>query len=167
MASKNGKKPAAKRAKRTPKKVVVAPALKDVPPVMAHSDATRAAALRAFVEFGTVRAACKAAHVGRTAFYEWVNTDPAFARAFAEAQDDVVDELEEEALKRAKDDDTTLIIFLLKAYRRQRFGDRQTVTVMHSEVKTRVARQIEIIASQPTWDSEELLNRLGSEVWTD
>jgi len=68
-------------------------------------------------KFETVTHAAEAAGVRRKTVYEWRKNDPEFARAIDEVFEDVTDELEKEAHRRAKDGSDTLLIFLLKARR--------------------------------------------------
>lgn len=44
-------------------------------------------------------------------------------------------------------------------------GEKNEVTLVHPEVQERLARQAQIIASQPTWESNALMDRLSAEVW--
>ncbi len=86
--------------------------------------------------------AAKAAAYGRTSIYQWRKDDPDFAAAWDEALDEGTDLLEDEALRRAKDGvdeprfyegricgyvrkySDTLLIFLLKARRPEKYADR-------------------------------------------
>lgn len=88
-----------------------------------------------------VRAACVAANIARTTAYAHRHSDVAFAEAWDDALDDALDDLESEARRRAKDGveepvfhlgkevakvrkySDGLLMFLLKAYRPERFRD--------------------------------------------
>lgn len=59
--------------------------------------------LARLAETANVRAACLAAGVGRSTFYERRDADPEFAAAAAAALDDAVDDLELEARRRASE----------------------------------------------------------------
>ena len=72
----------------------------------------------------TVSEAADHAGVSRTTVYKWRTKDPEFAKAFAEARDTLIEELEMEAYKRAIDGDDKLLILLLKAYKPKRYGDK-------------------------------------------
>lgn len=96
-------------------------------------------------ETANIKAACKAAKVGRTAFYGRRETDAVFAKAVQEALEEATDDLELEARRRAKDGtqkpvyyqglkcgvineySDTLMIFLLKAHRPEKFRDKVKV----------------------------------------
>jgi len=92
----------------------------------AATKAKKKAALNGYVETGTVTGACRVARISRTTFYEWLEKDSKFAEQYEHAQDQVADLLEEEALTRAYDGDHTLIIFLLKGLKPEKYGDKQT-----------------------------------------
>lgn len=103
--------------------------------------------LRKLSVTSNISAACKAAGIGRTAFYERRDSDPVFAAAAAEALETATDALELEARRRALEGVTkpifgsggkgvgsvqvgevqeysdTLMIFLLKAHRPEKFRE--------------------------------------------
>jgi hypothetical protein len=84
--------------------------------------------LEAFRTYGTVTHACKAVSVGRRTVYDAREADEAFAAEWAAVEDDVSDDLEEEAVRRAKDGSDVLLIFLLKARRPQKYRENSHVT---------------------------------------
>jgi hypothetical protein len=131
----------------------------------AYSDAVFAKALQAFREAGTVAEACRVANISRTAWYDRVGIDPAFQAAVMSATEDVTDELEQEAIRRAKDSSDTLIIFLLKSRRSSLYREKQEVTVVSPDVTRRLQNTVEVIGSRPEWRSEELLEQLNG-IWT-
>jgi hypothetical protein len=160
MTRRNGK-----RTIRTPKKAKRGRRGPRLPALAEHSDSDKAKAIAAFVEKGNVSAACRAAGIGRRTWYDWLESDEAFATRAIEAREEVVDELVEEAVQRAKDGSDTLLIFLLKAYRRAEYGDRQVVTIVSPQIRERLERQSEIIAEElEATDAERLFARLA-EVW--
>jgi hypothetical protein len=81
------------------------------------------------------------------------------------ATEDVTDELEQEAIRRAKDSSDTLIIFLLKSRRSSLYREKQEVTVVSPDVTRRLQNTVEVIGSRPEWRSEELLEQLNG-IWT-
>jgi hypothetical protein len=89
-----------------------------------HFEPDKDRALRAYLRHGTIVAGCKAAKVGRSTWYRWIDEDRAFAAAVAEVREEVADALEAEAIKRAKKGSDVLLIFLLKNKRRREFGER-------------------------------------------
>lgn len=110
------------------------------------------AVLDAFIELGTVYHACKQAGVGRTTWYNWLKDDPEFAEAVSKAEEDVADDLEQEAIKRAKDGSDTLLIFLLKGHKPEKFKERfqqqhtgqvALKSVPDDELESRIANLLE------------------------
>jgi hypothetical protein len=110
----------------------------------------------ALAETGNVTKACKAVRIERKTVYKARDRDPAFRACWAEALDEAADRLEEEARRRAHDglirykfrrDGTpllhpttgepyyeldysdTLLIFLLKGCRPEKYRERQDVSV--------------------------------------
>ena len=69
-------------------------------------------------------------------------------------------DLEEEARRRALNRSDTLLIFLLKAMRPARFREHYAITPVSPEKQVAVRQTLELIASRPSWDSQELLDRL-------
>jgi hypothetical protein len=63
-----------------------------------------------------------------TYVYRHREGDDAFAAAWAQVEDDVSDDLEEEAVRRAKDGSDTLLIFLLKARRPEKYRENAHIT---------------------------------------
>lgn len=64
-----------------------------------------------------VRAACEAAKIDRRTAYRNRDENPSFKERWDEAIEDACDSLEAAAWLRAKRNDSTLMIFLLKAHR--------------------------------------------------
>lgn len=81
-------------------------------------------ALDRYVEYGTIVSACRAARISRTQLYFWRNNDPKFAKELADARAVVADDLEQEAIRRAKAGSDLLLIFLLKAYKPKKYRKR-------------------------------------------
>jgi hypothetical protein len=156
-------KPTAKRTHRTPKK----PAGKTVAITdESASDAVKARALQAYAIAGTVKGACEAAKIGRTTWYAWMERDPAFGRRVVELSEEVTDELEEEAIKRAKAGSDTLIIFLLKSKRPQQYRERQEITLVSSDVRARLVRQAAVIIESLGLEAGEALLAQLDPVWS-
>ena len=94
---------------------------------------------------GIVGAACKKAGIGRSTAYKTYKDDPAFASAWDLALDDAADSMESEAIRRGtegvdkpvyqqgvevgtiREYSDTLLIFMLKAVRPEKFRDRSEV----------------------------------------
>jgi hypothetical protein len=90
--------------------------------------AWKPAFLEAFSTYGTVSHACKVVGVGRRTVYDARQVDEAFAAEWAAVEDDVSDDLEQEAVRRAKDGSDTLLIFLLKARRPEKYRENTHIT---------------------------------------
>lgn len=102
--------------------------------------------LAAFAETCTVTHAAEAAGIDRRTHYDWLKADPEYADRFRQAEQSVADSLEAEAIRRARDGvdrdvyykgevvgterqlSDTLLIFLLKGHKPDKFKDRHQVT---------------------------------------
>ena len=80
--------------------------------------------LEAFVEHGTVLAACRKVGVGRSTVYDERRRNEDFAPVFADAEVEVTESLEGEAIRRALHGSDRLMEFLLKARRPEKYGER-------------------------------------------
>lgn len=98
--------------------------------------------LREFAECGNVLRSAKAVKVGRRTVYDWLQVDEEFKALYGQAHEDALDELEEEARRRAVDGvlepvyqggkkvgsirkySDTLLITLLKGKRPETFRER-------------------------------------------
>jgi hypothetical protein len=84
-------------------------------------------------KLGTVSAACDAVGIRTTTFYNWKKRDPVFMAAAEEAKAKTIDDLETEAIKRAKDGSDTLLIFLLKSLKPTVYKERAHVEVSQDQ----------------------------------
>lgn len=95
---------------------------------VAHTDIVRQAKkglfLEAFASQGTVLHAAKEVGIHRDTHYQWMKEDPDYAKAFSAASEDSVQNLEAEARRRAFAGSDTLLIFILKAARPERYRER-------------------------------------------
>lgn len=83
----------------------------------------RDALIAALAEGLSVRGACHVAGLGKTAFYSWVKDDPDLAAEIEAATDDGTDFLEDVARMRAIESSDTLLIFLLKSRRPEKYRE--------------------------------------------
>lgn len=102
-ARKATKKKATKRRRRSrtaqPKKADTTPSPHELA-AAAERQQAQAAFLEAFVEKHTVYHAAQASKVGRRTHYDWLTNDPAYAVAFDDAKEAVIDILTNEADRR-------------------------------------------------------------------
>jgi hypothetical protein len=98
--------------------------------------------VQVFAETGNVTAATKAAGIGRTTHYRWLQADPAYKAEVDNAREEAVERLEREALRRAVEGvdepvfhkgevcgqirrySDTLLIFMLKAANPEKYRER-------------------------------------------
>lgn len=91
------------------------------------SERGRAQAQRRFLDelesTANVAGACRAARISRTIAYAWRAQDPVFAAAWEDALNNALDDLEQEAFRRAREGSDQLVMFLLKAHRPDKYRD--------------------------------------------
>jgi hypothetical protein len=92
-----------------------------------------------FREHGNVRLACEIAGITRDTAYKARERDLEFSRRWREAEEDSVDYLEAQARARAlgfagKEPSDTLLIFLLKAHRPEKYRERHDIIVRSAKV---------------------------------
>lgn len=111
----------------------------------------KAAFLDSYRVLGNISRACRDAGIGRSSFYRWTEHDAAFSAAFRVAGEEAVEALEAEARRRAVEGvvresgvyhqgtliatevetkySDTLLIFLLKGLRPEKYRERTDVTI--------------------------------------
>lgn len=108
--------------------------------------------LEGYRRSGNIRAAAEAAGIARRTHYNWIESDPEYAGAFEEAREDAADVLEAAAWKRAvvgveeptgwyqgmpggtvRKYSDTLLIFLLKGMRPEKYRDRHELAGPNNE----------------------------------
>ncbi len=94
-----------------------------------HTEHNKKAVLIALEKsLGVITAACKQAEVGRTQFYEWVKTDPDFAKSVDEIKEVTLDFAESALYQQIKKGNTSATIFLLKTKGKKRgYIERQEI----------------------------------------
>jgi hypothetical protein len=80
--------------------------------------------LSAYVKCGNITKAASSAKIARQTHYDWMRDDPEYPKLFADAEIEAGDELEYEARKRALAGSDTLMIFLLKGIKPEKYKDR-------------------------------------------
>lgn len=97
---------------------------------------------------GNVSLACKAARVGRTTAYRQREDDQQFAAAWATALEDAADALEAVAWKRASTGQSdTLLIFLLKGLKPEKFRERSEVNVNVRDLDAAIENELARLAT--------------------
>lgn len=84
--------------------------------------------LTAFAGCGNIRQSAESVGCSREIHYFWLRNDKEYEAAFIEAERVAVTSLEDEARNRAMNGSDTLLIFLLKGLRPDRYKDRSQVT---------------------------------------
>lgn len=102
------------------------------------TDRTREAFLAVLRETCNVSEAARSANVSRSSAYAHRDTDPDFARAWEDAEQEAVDKLEAVAWQRATAEQSDRILeLLLKAHRPEKYKDRSAVehsgTIRHED----------------------------------
>lgn len=89
-----------------------------------RTNRARASFLATLRETCNVSESARSAGVGRRTVYEWRDSDPEFAAAWADAEEEAVDKLEQVARERALDSSDRMLEILLKAHRPEKYVDR-------------------------------------------
>lgn len=106
---------------------------------------------------GIVRIALKAAAVSRHTVAKRRADDPEFAAEFADAMEDAADTLEAVARTRAFTGSDTLLIFLLKAARPERFRDMYKKVQVDLTLTKRLAEELGLDEAEIVAEAEKLL----------
>ena len=88
----------------------------------------KGAFLRCYAEIGNVSLAAMQAGIHRATHYRWLAEDEAYANAAEEAKEEAIEALEAEARRRALEYSDTLLMFLLKAARPDKYRERREIT---------------------------------------
>lgn len=99
-------------------------------------------------------AACNVEGIGRRTYYDWRETDPVFAQAADTAIEAGTDVLEDEAKRRAVglSGSDTLLIFLLKARRPDKYRERHTI-----DLNVKIREKAEQMAEQLGIPADDLI----------
>jgi hypothetical protein len=118
-------------------------------------EALKAAFLTAYAEWGNVTTGCRVAGIPRRSFYDWIARDDAFAKAVDATREEVMDDLEQEMFKRAREKSDLLMIFTLK-HNRDRYRESPRVEVAvkasapvdHENAKAELLKRLAQIATR-------------------
>lgn len=111
-------------------------------------------------------AACKAEGIARSSYYLWLADDPDFAKAVDDALESGTDLLEDEAKRRAVglSGSDTLLIFLLKARRPDKYRERHTVDLNVRQLREK-AEKIAAQLGVPVETVEEEAMAVAAGAW--
>ena len=87
--------------------------------------------LAVYAQTGNLSEAAKAVGMHRNTHYRWLREDEDYAAAYEAAQFEVGDTLEAEAIRRANAGSDTLLIFLLKGFKPDKYKERISSSVEH------------------------------------
>lgn len=131
--------------------------------------------LEAFSGLGNLSAASRVSGISRQDHYLWVKKDPQYVADFLEAQEKAIDALETEARRRAVDGterpvyqggelvgtireySDTLLIFLLKGARPERYRERYDIQITPTDAIKRVAAEAGMEPEQLMAEAEAIL----------
>ncbi len=121
-------------------------------------DKAKSAFLDAMSEVPNAKLAAEIAGVHPSTAYRWRDKDELFAAAWDEAAKRGVDSLEAVAMQKAIAGDTTLMIFLLKAHDRAKFGDHQRIDVDQRNSSDRILEARERAVKELTDEEVEVIS---------
>jgi len=111
---------------------------------------------------GNVRLAATAAGVSREAPYKRAAVSPSFAADWLRAREDSVDVLEAEARRRGLTQSDTLLMFLLKADRPEKYRERVDVRFDLRREAERIAASLGIDVEAALSEAERILEAGGA-----
>lgn len=114
-----------------------------------------------FAATGNVRLAAGAAGVSRDAPYKRAQANTAFAAEWLRAREDAVDMLEAEARRRALNASDSLLMFLLKSERPERFRERVDVRFDIRREAERIATRLGVDPEAAIAEAERILAGSG------
>lgn len=108
---------------------------------------------------GIITAACAREGIARQTYYNWREADPEFAAKCDESEDTTCDFVENQLLKRIKDEDTAAIIFYCKTKMRNR-GYIERKELEHSGNQQ---KPIQIVSHYSKDQLDEMLDAISDE----
>jgi hypothetical protein len=90
--------------------------------------------LQAYLDYGTIVAACEKAGVGRSTVYDEMKRNPDFQAIVTEIEESITESLEQEGIRRAMDGSDQLLMFMLRSRKPQTYSDQHRV--IHSGTST-------------------------------
>lgn len=117
--------------------------------------------LREFVNLGVIGRSFDNAGVPRGYHKKWLEEYPIYKKRFEEVKEMFVDGLEVVAIQRAKDKSDSLLTLMLKAHRREVYGDKSEIE--HKGLKN----QIQLVFAESMLTEEEKKLLQGTEEESD
>lgn len=135
----------------------------------------KAAFLAAYSTLGNLSATERETGIARQRHHEWVKADPTYLADFLVAQEQAIDALESEARRRAvegvekpvyqggklvggiREYSDTLLIFLLKGARPERYRERYDIQISPSDAIKRIAAEAGMEPEQLMAEAEAIL----------
>lgn len=117
--------------------------------------------LREFVNLGVIGRSFDNAGVPRGHHKKWLEEYPIYKKRFEEVKEMFVDGLEVVAIQRAKDKSDSLLTLMLKAHRREVYGDKSEIE--HKGLKN----QIQLVFAESMLTEEEKKLLQGTEEESD
>ncbi len=114
--------------------------------------------LRHFANLGVIGRAFDEAGVNRSYHLKWLDEYPLYKKRFEEVKEMFVDGLEMVAIQRAKEKSDSLLTLMLKAHRREVYGDKAEIN--HTGVKGQI--QLVFAEGMLTDDEKALLKQQGT-----
>lgn len=106
---------------------------------------------------GNIRASCLAAGVSREMAYKERRRLATFAKRWDEALEESIDLLEAAARQRALSISDTLLIFLLKAHRPDKYGEKVRLELFIRQTAEQLAAEAGMTADQLIAEAERIL----------
>lgn len=122
---------------------------------------TQSAFLKALANSSSVTRACMVARVQRGTVKRWMQEDPGFMELVADAYETATDALEEVARRRAMTKSDNLLTFLLRGYRRQKFGDAGSVVSQIFNVDNKPVIDVSKLSNEELEALSKIADKLG------
>jgi len=106
--------------------------------------------LQEYVKCGVIGTACDRAGVRRKLHDAWIENYPMYKEKYQEMKEVFIDGLEVTAIERAKEKSDTLLQFLLKANKPDKYGDKSQI-----EMRGKIAAPITLVFNESMLNENE------------
>jgi hypothetical protein len=120
--------------------------------------------IRLLGQMCNVTLAAKGAGIDRTTAYQYRRNSTEFAKRWKEAKSEAIELLEAKAWQRAQSTSDTLMIFLLKANKPNKYQDRSKIVHEFSVKELDQLRQIKALLSKTDTPASDMFNDLIAEL---